>query len=416
MKNTKLIYDSVHGYIEFSEICLSIIDTPQFQRLRNIKQLGACHYVFPSATHTRFQHSLGVAYLSRMMIETLCKNQPELNIDDETIENVEIAGLCHDLGHGPFSHLFDDAILKHSEHINKLHEERSCKLLEYLITDNDVQLSNKRLNIIKELIHPLNRTDLNIPNYIYQIVANVFNSIDVDKFDYLKRDSYTLGLSYSFDYTRLIQQSRVISNNICYPDKLVNSIYQIFITRWRLHTEIYTHPVVRCIEWMLVDCLKEAEPFLNLRDTIKDMGEFYLLDDSILNKIEYLNEPLLESSKYILHRIKKRDLYDYIGEIKLDIKDKNISLEQINTEKLDINKNDIILDIVKIGYYNDPVDNVHFYNLKNPDKAYILNKTDRSNLIPSNFNDTMLRIYSKNKKKTPIVKELFTTLKYNNIL
>ena len=105
-----------------------------------------------------------------------------------------------------------------------------------------------------------------------------------------------------------------------------------------------------------------------------------------------------------------------IGEIKLYIKYKNISLEQINTEQLDINKNDIILDIVKIGYYNDPVDNVHFYNLKNPDKAYILNKTDRSNLIPSNFNDTMLRIYSKNKKKTPIVKELFTTLKYNNIL
>ena len=185
-------------------------------RLRNIKQLGACHYVFPSATHTRFQHSLGVAHLSRMMIETLQKNQSELNIDPETIENVEIAGLCHDLGHGPFSHLFDDALLRDTNHVNKVHEERSCQLFEYLVNDNKIPLTNLRINIIKELIHPLNRSYLNIPKYIYQIVANVFNSIDVDKFDYLKRDSYTLGLSYSFDYTSLMVGFTKVFN-VVYP-------------------------------------------------------------------------------------------------------------------------------------------------------------------------------------------------------
>ena len=98
---TKLIYDVIHGYIEFNPLLLSIIDTPEFQRLRNIKQLGACHFIFPSATHTRFQHEQGVAYLSRVMIENIKQNNPELQISQDTTENTERCGLCFMFGHGP---------------------------------------------------------------------------------------------------------------------------------------------------------------------------------------------------------------------------------------------------------------------------------------------------------------------------
>lgn len=410
-KKKKLIYDNIHGYIELDPLCLNIIDSPEFQRLRNIKQLGACYYVFPNATHSRFEHSLGVSHLAKEMITNISFNQPELNITKEMIVNIQIAGLCHDLGHGPYSHLFDNHILFDNKSINNIHEMRSCHLLEELVKNNTIELSCKQLDIIKELIHPQNRKDLNLPDYMYQIVSNVFNGIDVDKFDYLKRDCYMLGLSYSFDYHRIISQARVISNQICFPEKIYHSIYQIFITRWRLHTEIYTHPVVRCIEWMIVDCLKIANKDLNIIDSIEDMSKFYKIDDSILKIIEYLDIP---ETNIILDRIKKRDLYDFIGEIKLTT-DTEINLEKLNINKLDIVESDLILDIVKIGYNEDPIKNVYFYDLNNLQEinnklSYRLDENHKSNIIPTNFSDIKLRIYVRNREKKDVINQLFNSI------
>ncbi|KAI0241262.1 Deoxynucleoside triphosphate triphosphohydrolase SAMHD1, partial [Lamellibrachia satsuma] len=90
--------DCVHGHIELDPLCVAIIDTPQFQRLRHIKQLGGCYYVFPGASHNRFEHSIGVCFLAGQLIETLKFKQPELNITDGEVLCVKIAGLCHDLG------------------------------------------------------------------------------------------------------------------------------------------------------------------------------------------------------------------------------------------------------------------------------------------------------------------------------
>ena len=100
-KSHKLLYDPIHGYLKFGGNCLEIIDSEPFKRLQHIKQLGACYYVLPGATHYRFEHSLGVAHFSARVCLALRSHQPELNITDADILSVKVAGLCHDLGHGP---------------------------------------------------------------------------------------------------------------------------------------------------------------------------------------------------------------------------------------------------------------------------------------------------------------------------
>jgi HD superfamily phosphohydrolase len=106
------IHDNIHGYIDLDPIATAIVDTDVFQRLRNIHQTGVLYLVFPTATHSRFEHSIGTYHLAKQMISQIASKQPELKITDEIITLVSLAGLCHDMGHLLFSHLFDDSFLE----------------------------------------------------------------------------------------------------------------------------------------------------------------------------------------------------------------------------------------------------------------------------------------------------------------
>lgn len=410
----KLIFDPIHGYMDFNPLCLQIIDTSEFQRLRNIKQLGTCYLVFPGASHNRFEHSLGVAFLARKMMLNLQYRQPELNITDRLINLVEIAGLCHDLGHGPFSHIFDHQFIKQFPNIiNKEHEQRSGQILKFIIQKYQIDIKGEEIDLILQLINPTTEKKI-YPKFLYNIVSNIDNGIDVDKFDYIKRDAYNIGLNFNFDYDRILKQAKVINDTICYPDKVTYELYDLFKIRYQLHLRIYTHPIVRSIEFMIIDTLLLSNNIIEISKSIDNVEKFILINDHILDIIEFLsiNNTHLEKAKTIINNIKNRKLNTYIGEVLLRDNDKTEYNYQFFLDNQIIINPDIIsestfiIDRIFLGNEKDPLSKVLFYNTNNSE-VFQINKNKISQLLPSNFGETRLRFYCKDHTKKIEIKRLF---------
>ncbi|XP_074536701.1 deoxynucleoside triphosphate triphosphohydrolase SAMHD1-like [Halichoeres trimaculatus] len=355
--------DPIHGHIELHPLLIAIIDTPQFQRLRNIKQLGGAYFVYPGASHNRFEHSIGVAHLAGQLAEALRTRQPELKITKEDILCVQIAGLCHDLGHGPFSHLFDGPFLnkiaeKRMQEGNTAegerlkswkHEQGSCDMFDHLVKENnllplmkDCGLKLKDLGFIKEMILHPSDSDQEWPYtgreqnkaFLYDIVSNKRNGVDVDKFDYLARDSYHLGIQNNFDHHRYIKFAsvRVCENDgrkyICMRDKEVDNMYDLFYTRHCLHRRAYQHKVNKIIEDMIAEAFVEADGHIQfegsnegtftLSEAMTDMKAYTKLTDSVFEQI--LNSPLeeLSTARGILQKVHSRKIPKFLGEIRVE--------------------------------------------------------------------------------------------------
>ena len=125
---SKIIMDPIHGLMQLDGLFAEIVDTPQFQRLRDLKQLGSAYFIFPGASHNRFEHSLGVAQLSKIWANKFRTDQPELGCTERQVDLVGLAGLCHDLGHGPFSHVFDNEFIPAVSHFKPEIIVRSWRL------------------------------------------------------------------------------------------------------------------------------------------------------------------------------------------------------------------------------------------------------------------------------------------------
>lgn len=397
----KQIFDNIHGFIELSAPARSIIDTQEFQRLRNINQLGLMNYVFPNAIHTRFEHSIGTYYLADKSISGLSVRQPELNLSIKEMECVKIAGLCHDIGHGIFSHFFDNEYLPifniNTENIH--HEVRGKKILDDLISKSPEKFkyfSAYDVDFIKDLIHRTSSKKYE-KKYLFQIVANKKCDIDVDKLDYIRRDTYNLGLSYSYHNSRLFDLTKVIGDDICYPQKESYSIAELFHTRYRLHKQIYNHRTTKSVEYMVKDALLLADDELNISNSIHSVGDFLKFNDSILNVIEYL--PGLKKSKEILSKLHTRNLYKCVVDKTLSAQISDLD-DFVENNGLDLTPNDYIVQQTQIGYsakYISPLDSVNYYT-KNNEKINI-KLEDISFLIPKNTSEYIFRIYCKNPEK-----------------
>ena len=393
----KIIYDPIHKYMEFEDILLKIIDTPEFQRLRNIKQLGACYYVYPGAKHNRFEHSLGVSHISGLLISKLKLNQPELNITDRQVILVKIAGLVHDIGHACFSHFFDHKFLSEKDNSPfKDHEFRSGFIFENMVKKWNLDVSSEEISFVKDLIDPSPKHK----GYIYQIVANKVNGLDCDKLDYIARDNYNVGFSYSFDISRLIKYAKVIDNKIAFPEKCSGHISHLFRTRYELFRQVYTHPCARSIEYMILDLFNIADKRINFVSKLKDLDEFAYLTDNIIDIIKFTGT---KEERDMIEKIQKREFYTLIGN--LDVEDIDKFKSMLKTDKIPENK--VIIDKVVLNWSmgkENPLDYVYFYKGDS-----ILTNVDYG-LMPDTFEETKCRIYSKDNTLNSDLKGIFKNM------
>ena len=324
-----MLYDIIHGNISLCETAKKIIDTIEFQRLREIKQLGCCYLVFPCAVHTRFEHSIGVYHLAKQYVDIL-------NVDGQYFTErerlcISIAGLIHDIGHGPYSHLFDEIVPK-----EKHHEYRSGIILKRMNTKYDLGFSVEEVNFIIDVINPTKE------GYKYQIVSNK-NGIDVDRFDYLMRDIHMTGLNYGIEFQRIMNYSKIVDGKVKYSDKVKTNIEDFFHIRFIMYREVYNHRKVRGLEHMMKKYLQLIEPVVNIKNVVvsDDIEKFLEFDDSILNR-----KDVSEEAKYIVLRMKTRDIYKMVGEIELIDYDleKNYVYHYEGDEK-------VVIDNIRIKYY-----------------------------------------------------------------
>ncbi|RKP13824.1 HD phosphohydrolase domain-containing protein [Piptocephalis cylindrospora] len=418
----KVVGDPIHKYIRLDDLCWDVVDTEEFQRLRDLKQLGSAYYVFPGASHNRFEHSIGVSYLAGKTVERFKNRQPGLELTEGDVRCVRIAGLCHDIGHGPFSHVFDNEFIPRARPgVSWSHEEGSEMMLEYLVEENNIDLDAEDVRFIKALISgvPSHAEQRDGKRFLFDIVANKRNGIDVDKLDYLARDCHYLGEQAGYDGQRLLEFSEVRDDQVCYYHKEVYNIYELFNTRYSLFKRIYCHRVGKAIEYMITDALLAADPVLGISDAIGRPDQYKQLTDTVLRQIEFSKDEALASSRDIIRRIRQRNLYRFVCEYLIPPNwMTHLTKEKINENAIidhqpsgsHLNKEDVIVEWAKLNYGSgdkNPVDSVKFYSKHDHHEAFHISKERVSLLVPERYQEVIIRVYTRDTNKVRLDEESF---------
>jgi len=355
----KVIRDPLHGYIELDELACSIIDTVEMQRLRRIRQLGFSYLVYPGANHTRFEHSLGTYHLMNVLLDRLGMAR---DADEELI----VASLIHDVGHGPYSHVTEPLIQKFT---GASHED-----IGYVLsTDGEVKGrdSEPSAPTIAEVVEAYRLDRRKIQSYIKgertgnrtsRDISRILNGeIDVDKMDYLVRDSYYTGVAYGVvDNMRLIQGLDFFNGELVITDKGILPAEYLLFSRFLMHPTVYNHHTSRIAQLMFLSALEafinaECESESELKDKVASLR---MMDDAeisttLRNAEGYPKEMMTRINE---RRLFKRAIYAKINtldaEVAEELRDERVrsEIEAEISRRAGVDKKYVLLDFQSREY------------------------------------------------------------------
>ena len=320
LDETKVLKDPVHSYIHIHyEVIWNCLDSKEFQRLRRIRQLGGDFQVYPTAEHSRFSHSLGVYEIVRRMVTEVKSLCVELTEYEKVC--VMLAGLLHDVGHGPFSHAF--------EHItNHSHEEYTAKII-LGNTELNAILRNVSEKLPQDIVSIIQHTHEN--DILNQIVSG---QLDADRMDYLLRDSYFTATSYGqFDLERILRTMRVRKTNegrkvIVVKYTGIHSVEDYIMARYQMYWQVYYHPVARSYEAVFIQLFNRLKDIFKVdKDYFEDMkvlipfleksevsvDEYFKLDEnSLLYCCALIQDKEDKIAADLAKRLQNRRLFEYV--------------------------------------------------------------------------------------------------------
>lgn len=289
----KIVNDPVYGFITIpDEILFDVIEHPYMQRLRRIMQLGLSHLVYPGALHTRFHHVIGATHLMSLAIETIRKKGFEITIEEERA--VLLAILLHDIGHGPFSHALEYDIVN-----NVSHEKISGYFIQELAKEFGDDLERALLIFKNTYSKP----------FLHQLVSS---QLDMDRLDYLNRDSFYSGVSEGIiGSDRLIDMLTVHDGNLVMEEKGIYSIEKFIVSRRLMYWQVYLHKTVVAAEFMLIHALRRAKELIMRGDVLFGSPPllFFLQN--------HITEQEFETNPEVLKNFALLDDYDILGALKI---------------------------------------------------------------------------------------------------
>ena len=318
--NTHSVYDRIYGPIELPVVVAEMMATSEFSRLDGVRQLGGCAFVYPSATHTRREHSIGVAYLAGRMGRHLQELRPDM-VHDDDIMCLQLAGLVHDLGHGPFSHVFEDYV-RTRRGIPWSHESMGLRVFDHIIAryphireslgPHSAQHVAFVHLLVRGLPHSAPWPDAAAigrdpyKRFLLDVVHNAESGLDVDKLDYLARDALAVfGASRTFDVERLVNAARLLRRGdrwtVAYDESVARNVADVFSLRAHMHQRVYQHRAVVVVEALLLDlmyqldeCLSEEERLYN---AIENPARFCTLTDATILNRSYASDAELAGAR-----------------------------------------------------------------------------------------------------------------------
>jgi uncharacterized protein len=367
--SVKIFNDPVYGFVSFPKpsLLLDIIDHPYFQRLRRIAQTALTYYVYPGAHHTRFHHAIGAYHLMTQAIEVL--RQKGVDITNEEAEGVCLAILLHDIGHGPFSHALEHTI------IDVHHEELSIMFMEALNEEFKGRLTTA-ISIFQGK-YP--------KHFLHQLVSG---QLDMDRLDYLNRDSFYTGVSEGvIGYDRIIKMLNVHEGELVVEEKGIYSIEKFLISRRLMYWQVYLHKAVLSSEQMLINVLKRAKELNTEGVPVETFGSlnFFFRQTKTLHTNDH---------KTIIEEFAKLDDFDIIASLKLWTNHPDFILSFL--AKSILNRK-----LFKLEWQNVPFERDYIEKVRQRIKSYIPKKTNINYFIFTGMESN--QTYNKTKEEIKIL-------------